>query len=390
MQMGTYWPRTLEDTLRVAATQYPVVTVTGPRQSGKSTLCRATFPDYAYVSLEPLDNRAFAAEDPRGFLAQYAGQVIFDEAQRAPELFSYLQEEVDRDATPGRFIVSGSQNLALSDVVNQSLAGRTAMLVLLPLSLEERFRSQEARPTLNEVLVEGGYPRPLVEGIPHDRWLQDYIATYVQRDVRQITQVTDLAAFSAFVRLVAGRTGHELNLSQLGADAGISHNTAKAWLGVLEASYLVVLAPAWHRNVNKQIIRRPKLFFMDTGLACALLGIRDAEQLMAHPLRGAIFESFVAVEIHKWRLHRGMSSDLHHYRETRGAEIDVLLPGHPKGFLIECKSGQTVQQEYLKHLGSFEANAWQKTLVYGGSAAQSRSNVEIMPWHDLAHAEWGA
>lgn len=390
MQMGIYWPRTLEGTLRKAATYYPVVTVTGPRQSGKTTLCRATFPDHAYVSLEPLDNRNFASEDPRGFLSQYGGNVILDEAQRVPELFSYLQEEVDRDGTPGRFIISGSQNLALGEAVNQSLAGRTAMLELLPLSLEERFGGQTERAPLNQVLVEGGYPRPLVEGMPHGRWLQDYVTTYVQRDVRQLTQVTDLAAFSGFVRLCAGRTGQELNLSQLGADAGVSHNTAKAWLGVLEASYLVVLMPAWHRNVNKQIIKRPKLHFIDSGLACALLGIREPEQLAAHPLRGAIFESFVAMEVHKWRLHRGMTSDLRHYRETRGAEIDVLLPGELKGFLIECKSGQTVQPEFLTHFSKFDSIDWHKVLVYGGSTAQTRSEVRIMPWYGLASAEWDA
>lgn len=385
-----YWPRTLRTTLLESANHYPVVTVTGPRQSGKTTLCMATFPDHSYVSLEPFDTREFAQDDPRGFLAQFPNGVIIDEAQRVPRLFSYLQEDVDRDSRPGRFIISGSENLTLSDAVNQSLAGRTAMLVLLPLSLQERFVGKGDQPTLNQVLFEGGYPRPLVTGIPHERWLQDYITTYVQRDVRQLTQVTDLSAFAGFVRLCAGRTAQELNLSQLGADAGISHNTAKAWLGVLEASYLAIQVPAWHRNINKRIIKRPKLHLIDTGLTCALLGIRSPEQLAAHPLRGAIFESFVVMEIHKWRSHRGRRSDLHHYRETRGVEVDVVVPGQPMGALVECKAGQTIQTEFLKHLAEFSSNAWSKFVFYGGEQRQTRSDVEIMPWRALATAEWNS
>ena len=387
--MQRYWSRTLSATLLESATHYPVVTVTGPRQSGKTTLCKATFPDHAYVSLEPIDTREFARDDPRGFLAQYSNGAVIDEAQRVPQLFSYLQEEVDRDSRPGRFIVSGSENLNLSDAVNQSLAGRTAMLVLLPLSLQERVTATRDVPALDQVLFEGGYPRPLVAGIPHERWLQDYITTYVQRDVRQLTQVADLSAFTRFVRLCAGRTAQELNLSQLGADAGISHNTAKSWLGVLEASYLAIQVPAWHRNINKRVIKRPKLHFIDTGLTCALLGIKNHDQLITHPLRGAIFESFVATEILKWRLHRGMSSDLHHYRETRGVEIDVLLPGQPRGSLVECKAGQTVQPEFLKHLEQFDFGEWRKFIVYGGEQRQTRDQVEIMPWAALSSAEWG-
>lgn len=383
-----YWPRTLQTTLVESARHYPVVTVTGPRQSGKTTLCRETFPDHEYVNLEPLDTRQFALDDPRGFLSQHSKGAIFDEAQRAPQLFSYLQEEVDRDARPGRFIVSGSENLALSEAVNQSLAGRSAVLSLLPLSLEERLAGKGDDPTLDEVLFEGGFPRPLATGIPHERWLQDYITTYVQRDVRQLTQVADLRTFTDFVRLCAGRTAQELNLSQLGADAGISHNTARAWLGVLEASYLAMQAPAWHRNINKRIIKRPKLHMIDSGLACALLGIRNAEQLATHPLRGAVFETFVATEIHKWRLHRGRASELYHYRETRGPEIDLLLSGSGKGALVESKVGRTMQTDFLKHLLAFEANGWDRFVVYGGDESQTRGEVEVLPWRALAAVAW--
>mgnify|MGYP001172803803 CR=1 FL=1 len=383
-------PRTLQGPLLASASLYPVVTVTGPRQSGKTTLCKATFPDHAYVSLEPLDNREFATSDPRGFLAQYPRGVILDEAQRAPGLFTYLQESVDADPRPGRFIVSGSENLALTSNVSQSLAGRTAMLVLLPFSLEERMRFSGADVGLDAVLFQGGYPRPLVEGIPVDRWLQDYFTTYVQRDVRQLTQINDLSTFTRFVGLCAGRTGQEVNLSQLGSDAGVSHNTARAWLGVLEAAHLVFQLPAWHTNATKRIVKRPKLHLVDAGLACSLLGIRKPEHLRDHPLRGALFETFVASELLKWYLHRGLSADLHHYREVRGAEIDLVRPGVPRGIALEAKAGQTFQPEFVKHLTALDREAWAAYLVYGGATRHTRDGVRIVPWLGLATADWGS
>ncbi|ULQ45256.1 ATP-binding protein [Flagellatimonas centrodinii] len=383
-------PRTLLPHLLACAGQYPIVTVTGPRQSGKTTLCRMAFPDKPYVSLEPLDTREFARDDPRGFLAQYPDGAILDEAQRVPALFSYLQDAVDRDPRKGRFIVSGSENLALSQAISQSLAGRTAMRVLLPFSLEEQMRLPGGGPaTLDDTLWAGGYPRPRVEGIPPDRWLGDYYTTYIQRDVRQLSQIGDLDSFSRFVRLCAGRTGQEVNLSQLGGDAGVSHNTARAWLGVLQASYLVFTTPAWFRNVTKQLIKAPKLHFCDSGLACALLGIRSADQLQTHPLRGALFESWVASEVHKWHLHRGLPSMLHHYRETRGTEIDILIPQGAAGIAVECKSGQTVQPAFLRGLKTFGDETWKRRLIYGGDSAQQRSDCEVLPWHALATCEWG-
>ena len=292
-------PRKFELVLRELAGQYPALTVTGPRQSGKTTLCRSVFPDHGYLNLEPLDQREFAREDPRGLLAEYPDGLVLDEIQHVPELLGYIQESVDEDDTPGRFVLTGSQHFTLSESIGQSLAGRTAVLQLLPLSIDEYEGFDIPLDNLFEVMFAGGYPRIHDRGIAPERWLADYVSTYVERDVRQIANVSDLGAFTTFLRLCAAHTAQEVNLTALGADAGVSHNTAKAWLSILETSFLVMRCPAWHRNIRKQLVKRPKLHFLDSGLACHLLGIRSAEELRHHPLRGAIFESWVASEIYK-------------------------------------------------------------------------------------------
>jgi len=335
-------PRNLAGPLRDLAKRYPVVTVTGPRQSGKTTLCRATFPDTAYVSLEPLDEREFARTDPRGFLRLYADGAVIDEVQHVPGLLSYLQAEVDERPMPGRFILTGSQHFGLSAAVSQSLAGRTGVLYLLPLSLDELRRFPSPPTGLFATLWSGGYPRIFDQGLPPDRWLADYTTTYVQRDVREVLNVGDLQAFTTFLQLCAGRTAQEVNLSSLGADAGVSHNTAKSWLSVLEASFICFRVPAWHRNLGKRLRKAAKLHFVDSGLACRLLGIRTAEQLIHHPLRGAIFESWVASEAYKARAHRGLDPSLFHLREDRGAEIDLVVEAADEFLLVEAKSGATV------------------------------------------------
>lgn len=375
----------------------PVVAVTGPRQSGKTTLCRACFPDYAYVSLEPLDVREFAASDPRGFLAQHSGRVIFDEVQRAPELFSYLQGEVDEAPEPGRFILTGSQHFGLSEAISQSLAGRVARLNLLPLGFDEVRRFADPPTDLWTAVWTGGYPRIHDRGLEASAWLTDYTATYVQRDVRQVLQVTDLDAFTVALRLAAGRTACELNLSGLGADAGVTHNTIRAWLSVLETSFLVVRVPPWLRNVRKRSVKRPKLHFVDSGLVCHLMGIRDPGQLRQHPLRGAIFESWVASEVLKARVHRRESGDLFHLRETRGAEIDLIVEAGDRVIAVEVKSGATVASDFFRELDEFpdlvRHGAPERhpvaRLVYGGEASQPRTNVEVLPWHAVAEADWG-
>ncbi|GMR08809.1 MAG: ATP-binding protein [Gammaproteobacteria bacterium] len=357
--------RKLATKVRELATYYPVVVITGPRQSGKTTLCRAIFPDKTYVSLEAMDNRDYAHNDPRGFLAEYSEGAIIDEVQHAPELLSYMQSDVDDRPEPGRFILTGSQHFGLSQspvqLQAQSLAGRSGILTLLPPDLEELHTFTMAPDEFFTTLWQGAYPRIYDQGIPPQQWLADYVATYIQRDVRQVINVSDLQHFSGFLRLCAGRTAQEINLSSLGNDVGISHNTTRAWLSILETSYIIQQLPAWHTNVRKQVIKAPKLHFLDSGLVCYLLGIREPEQLRHHPQRGAIFESWVAAEAYKARVHNGEQPDLYHYRETRGLEIDLIIDRGEQLDAIEVKSSSTVNTEFFKNLNTF-ASLKQKNL----------------------------
>ncbi|HEY3356166.1 MAG TPA: ATP-binding protein [Polyangia bacterium] len=388
--------RNLAGALRAAARQYPVVTLTGPRQSGKTTLCRATFPDRPYVSLEPLDNRAYAGEDPRGFLAEHADGAVIDEVQHVPTLLSYLQAEVDARPDPGRFILTGSQHLGLAAGVAQSLAGRTAILHLLPLSLDELRRFPRAPTDLLTTLWTGAYPRIHDRGIPAARWLADYVATYVQRDVRTVLNVGDLLTFTTFIKLCAGRTAQEVNLTALGSDAGVSHVTARAWSSVLEAGFIVFRLPAWPLNARKQLVKAPRLHLFDSGLACHLLGIAGPEQLRHHPLRGAIFESWVASEIFKARANRGQEAHLAHFRESRGLEIDLIVERGEELIATEVKSGATVAGDWFDPLGRFaallaasqERRRVVSRLVYGGDTAHRRGGVAVIPWHEVPAQRW--
>lgn len=384
-------PRTLEPKLRALAGYYPIVVVTGPRQSGKTTLCRNTFSDKAYVSLEALDTREFAHTDPRGFLAEHSEGAIIDEIQQAPELLSYLQGEVDARPDPGRFILTGSQHFGLSDAIAQSLAGRCGILALLPPSLEELRRFPNAPEDLYTTLWQGAYPRIYDRNIPAHQWLADYTTTYVQRDVRQVINVGDLLAFSNFLKLCAGRTAQEINLSSLGSDAGISHNTVRAWLSILETSYLSHRLPAWHSNIRKQVVKAPELHFLDSGLVCYLLGIREPEQLRHHPLRGAIFESWVVSELYKTHVHHGEQPNMFHYREIRGLEIDLLIPHGDRLHAIEIKSAATVAQDFFKHFQYLPERIKHTTLpstivnqiIYGGETSQQRSMAQLISWQNV-------
>ena len=384
-------PRTLEKKLRELASYYPSVMVTGPRQSGKTTLCQIAFPDKRYVSLEALDTREFARNDPRGFLAEYAAGAIIDEIQHVPELFNYLQSDIDARPDSGRFILTGSQHFGLSQSIAQSLAGRCGILVLLPPSLEELRAFPAAPADLFSLLWQGAYPRIYDRNIPARQWLADYTATYVQRDVRQVINIGDLQAFSGFLKLCAGRTAQEINLSKLGSDAGVSHNTVRAWLSVLETSYIIHRLPAWHVNIRKQVVKAPKLHFFDSGLTCYLLGILEPGQLRLHPLRGAILESWVIAEIYKSCVHRGLQPSLYHYREARGPEIDLLIEHGEELELVEIKSGATTNSDFFKNLkrfsdrmkGAGKKRPLRSHVVYGGDDSQQRSDAQVLSWRHI-------
>jgi len=371
---------------------YPVVSVTGPRQSGKTTLCRAAFPKHQYVNLEAEDHGSYARDDPRGFLAEYSSGVVIDEVQRAPDLLGFLQEEVDRDATPGRFVLTGSQHFALSQQISQSLAGRIGLTQLLPPSRQELVQFPDAPEDLLTTLWSGSYPRIYDRGIAPQQWLRDYYTTYVQRDVRQVLAVSDLERFSTFVRLCAGRTACELNLSQLGADSGVTHHTARSWLSVLETSFLCLRVPAFHTNVRKQLVKSPKIHFVDTGLVCFLLGIRTADELRHHPLRGAIFESWVCSEIAKLRLHSNQDPCLRHFRVNRGLEVDLILDEGGRLLLVEAKSGATLHTDSYRNLKAFrklfEEDERDITafVIHGGDTRQTRTTATALPWHAIDEA----
>ena len=382
-------PRTLAPILLQRAAQYPVVTLTGPRQSGKTTLCRAVFPDKRYVSLEDPDMRRFAVEDPRGFLESVRDGAILDEIQRAPELPSYIQGMVDADPRPGRFVLTGSQQFELMRHVSQSLAGRSAVLRLLPFSLAELASLGPLR-DLPATIRTGFLPRIHDRGLDPGIALGDYFVTYVERDLRELAAVHDLQRFERFVRLCAGRVGQLLNLSSLGNDAGISHATARAWLDLLQTCNIVFLLPPWFVNAGKRLIRSPKLYFHDVGLMAWLLGLRTDEQVSRDPLIGALFENLVVADILKRQLHRGLPGDLHFFRDASGNEVDLLLPEGTRFHAIEIKAGQTVHPDYFRGLKTFAAAFPEKIasggVLFGGAAGQSRSDWPVSSWRALAAA----
>ena len=387
--------RNITPVLQHLASQYPVVTLTGPRQSGKTTLAKSLFFDKPYVTLEDPDTRLYAADDPRGFLAQYEEGAILDEIQRAPELASYLQGIVDADPRPGRFILTGSHQFELMTQVSQSLAGRTAVLRLLPFTLGEvrRLNGDVTSPDLAQTLLTGFYPRIHDKGLNPSQALADYFASYVQRDLRQLAAVQDLHRFERFVRLCAGRTGQLLNLSSLGNDAGVSHATARAWIDLLQSSYIVHLLPPWFTNAGKRLVKAPKLYFVDVGLACWLLGLRSAEQAARDPLWGSLFENFVIMEAMKDRLNAGETAEMYFYRDSEGNEVDLLLPTGGKMHAIEIKAGATVNSDYFKGLKTFAAHQpaafASGCVMFGGSQGQSRSDWPVYSWLRLQNKAAG-
>jgi predicted AAA+ superfamily ATPase len=369
--------RDMVSVLVQSAQALPIVTVVGPRQSGKTTLVRKVFPEKPYRTLEDPDVRAFAIEDPRGFLADLKDGAVLDEIQRVPDLLSYLQGMVDERPTPGRFILTGSQHFLLMEKVTQSLAGRTSLLTLLPLSLSELAKAGLHHDDLEAMIQRGFYPRLHERVLDPRSVLRDYFATYVERDVRQLLKVHDLHTFETFVRLCAGRVGQLLNLTSLAADAGISPTAAKQWINLLEASFVLFRLPPWHANLGKRLIKTPKLYFHDVGLAAYLCGIEEPSQLSSHPLRGNFFENLVVSELLKTRYNQGRDGRLMFYRDRAGFEVDLLFPQGPNLLPIEIKAGKTIHGDWfsgLSRLAKLAPEIESKGIViYGGNDIQRRT-----------------
>jgi uncharacterized protein len=376
--------RELEPLLRRAVATYPVISITGPRQSGKTTLARGVFADFRYVLLEETDTARLANEDPRGFFERFQGSLILDEVQKTPGLLSYLQRIVDERGNQSRYILTGSESLLLTDKISQTLAGRVRCFTLLPFSLSECPQED-----LAQAMLQGGYPRIHDSQLVSYEWLGDYYATYIQRDVRSVLNVGNLSQFDRFVRLAAGRVGQLTDYAALGAGCGITQPTAKSWMSVLEATFVVFLLQPHFRNFNKRIIKSPKVYFHDTGLLCYLLRIRDRDQLLSHPLYGSIFENWVISERLKRLLHQGEESNLYFWRDQKGHEVDLIADRGTFLHPTEIKSSMTFHPDFVKNLRYLNqlqsANSRDAPpageCVYAGSESHSYQGAKITGWN---------
>ncbi len=378
--------RVIKPTLQRLATQYPVITMTGPRQAGKTTLCQQTFTDHAYVNLEDLSLRNQAISDPKGFLAQYKNGVILDEIQRAPELPSYIQPLVDQNQAPGQFILTGSEQLEVTSTINQSLAGRSAILNLLPLStIETPLWIQNNN--LDEILYTGFYPRILEKKLNPTEALAFYLSTYIERDLRQLIHLKDLQTFERFLKLCAGQIGQLTNFSRLANDCGISQNTVKSWLSLLQASYIIFFVQPHFENFRKRLTKSPKLYFHDVGLAAYLLDINKAEHLKQHPLRGALFENLIVSEFLKNRYNHVKKSNLYFFRDHVGNEVDLILDYGHELVSVEIKSSASFHSEYLSGLNYYQKLAGTKNtrriLIYSGETYSSDAQTSIYSYKNL-------
>jgi len=384
-------PRQALSTLLSMARGFPVLAITGPRQSGKTTLARLAFPQLPYVNLEDPDTRALALGDPRRFLQRYAAGAVLDEVQRAPVLMSYLLGMADAAPAMGRFVLTGSQQFGLMDGIGQSLAGRVGLLTLLPLSQPE-LAEADGRVALEQRLWRGGYPalHATHRQLEPAHWFAAYVATYIERDVRQLLNVGNLLTFQRFLGMCAARSGQLLNLNSLAADCGISQPTARQWLTVLQASHLVALLAPYHRNFGKRLVKAPKLYFLDSGLLCHLLRIGSPEDLQLHAARGAVFETWVVGETLKHRLHRGLPPDLYFWRDNHGLEVDLVFEHAGRLHGVECKSGITYVDEWLQSARRFCAAAGPEAaaplLVYGGEASFEQADHRVLSWRELGLA----
>lgn len=367
------------------AKKFPVIKITGPRQSGKTTLCKSVFSQYAYVSLENPDTREFAQSDPKGFLDTYTGNLIIDEAQHVPELFSYIQGIVDEKKQTGQFILSGSQNFLLLEKISQSLAGRVYVFHLLPLSYAE-LKNENVK-DLKDAIFYGGYPRLFDANIAPKDFFPSYIQTYLERDVRNMINLRDLNLFNAFLKLCAGRIGQLFNANSLSTEIGVDAKTIQNWISILEKSFVVFRLYPWHENFNKRVIKTPKLYFYDTGLACGLLGIKSVEELELHFAKGGLFENFIILEKMKLKLNMGEQADLFFWRDSHGNEIDVLETKGNTQVVTEIKSAKTLKNDFFKGLQWYEKIAKKysikKQLVYGGDDNQKRTEAEVISWRNI-------
>ena len=380
-------PRTAAATVQRLAKGFPVIAVTGPRQSGKTTLAKAVFAGKAYVSLENPDEHAFAERDPRAFLNRFASGAILDEVQRCPHLLSWLQGLVDERGRMGDFVLTGSAQFDLIAGITQSLAGRVGRVELLPFAAGELAAVGKLPAVLEDFLLCGAYPALYDRDLSPGDWFPNYVSSYLERDVRQLVAVRDLSLFQRFVRMCAARSGQLLNLAALGADCGISAVTARQWLSVLEASYLVARLPPYHRNFGKRLVKSPKLYFLDVGLMAWLLGIRDAASIQTHAARGALFETYVVSEFIKHRFNAGRSADLYFWRDNAGHEVDLLFDT-PQGMqAVEIKSGSTFASDWPEAIGKWRKFAIDAArmplIVYGGEGAYERQGCRVIGWREL-------
>ena len=379
--------REAEKEIIALAKQFKAVAVIGPRQSGKTTLVRWIFKDKEYVSFENPDIRLFAMEDPRGFLSNYPNGAIFDEVQRVPDIFSYLQQILDESVVKGLFIITGSNNFLLQESISQSLAGRVGYLTLLPLTLQE---IDDKTRSISQTIFKGCYPSLYDDTVDTTQWYSNYIRTYIERDVRLIKNITNLVVFEKFLRLCAGRIGQLLNMNSLAVEIGVDTKTIGSWIRVLEASFVLFRLQPYHSNFNKRVVKMPKLYFYDTGLASALLGIQNSEQLDVHPFRGALFENLIIVDFLKSRFNKAKTSNLYFWRDNLGKEIDLIIDNGLDILPIEIKSGQTLTIDYFKGVVYWNKLAQKEGgyVIYGGDLVQKRSNsITAIPFSAINSIE---
>ncbi|MDR0939997.1 MAG: ATP-binding protein [Mediterranea sp.] len=382
--------RTISGEILASSREYRVITITGPRQSGKTTLCKKLFPSLPYVNLEDISTLREVEKDAKRFIANYPDGAVIDEAHNFPDIFSYLQVEVDKDIfenTKKRmFVVTGSSNFALLERITQSMAGRTAVLTLLPLSIHELSPGQRALPA-STLTLNGGYPSVWNESVSRGRFFRDYYTTYIERDARKIVNIKDLRAFQTFMTLCAGRVGTEFNASALSNEVGVTSITINSWLNILAASYIIYLLPPYHENIGKRLVKTPKIYFYDTGLAAYLLGIENEEQFNTHPLRGALFENMVINEMIKEQANVGKKNQLYFYRDKSGREIDAIYTKAQYLQAFEIKSAMTYNKNFFKHLAYLEklfpGRVSRSAVIYDGTAATPETMEGLYNFRDF-------